>query len=144
MRSNFRATLERNDTDGQSDRCTKLQHVAASALVIGAPKRFNVAITRACSLMIIVGNPAVLTKDPHWGRLLRMCIERGAYTGVQPPPPIGGGEGNNGSDGDGNDGSDGDGNELLADRLEDIMAHEVDASQLLQQEGNEMPSWGQN
>ena len=55
------------------------------------PKRFNVAITRAQALLIIVGNPLVLRLDPHWGALLRQCVERGAYRGV-PLPPMPGSE----------------------------------------------------
>ncbi|NWV38852.1 SDE3 helicase, partial [Grantiella picta] len=45
------------------------------------PKRLNVAITRAKALLIVVGNPAVLSKDPHWHRFLRYCKEEGGYTG---------------------------------------------------------------
>uniref|UniRef100_A0A8C4TRH0 RNA helicase n=1 Tax=Falco tinnunculus TaxID=100819 RepID=A0A8C4TRH0_FALTI len=45
------------------------------------PKRFNVAITRAKALLIVVGNPAVLSKDQHWQRFLRYCKEEGGYTG---------------------------------------------------------------
>ncbi|NWS75650.1 SDE3 helicase, partial [Crotophaga sulcirostris] len=45
------------------------------------PKRFNVAITRAKALLIVVGNPAVLSKDQHWQRFLRYCREQGGYTG---------------------------------------------------------------
>uniref|UniRef100_A0A8C4TZI7 RNA helicase n=1 Tax=Falco tinnunculus TaxID=100819 RepID=A0A8C4TZI7_FALTI len=49
------------------------------------PKRFNVAITRAKALLIVVGNPAVLSKDQqqcHWHLLfLRYCKEEGGYTG---------------------------------------------------------------
>ncbi|NXR46798.1 SDE3 helicase, partial [Hippolais icterina] len=45
------------------------------------PKRLNVAITRAKALLIVVGNPTVLSKDPHWHRFLRYCKEEGAYTG---------------------------------------------------------------
>ncbi|NWS47758.1 SDE3 helicase, partial [Probosciger aterrimus] len=45
------------------------------------PKRFNVAITRAKALLIVVGNPEVLSKDQHWQRLLRYCREEGGYTG---------------------------------------------------------------
>ena len=55
------------------------------------PKRFNVAITRAQALLIIVGNPLVLRLDPHWAALLRQCVERGAYRGV-PLPPMPGSE----------------------------------------------------
>ncbi|NWV07663.1 SDE3 helicase, partial [Ptilonorhynchus violaceus] len=45
------------------------------------PKRLNVAITRAKALLIVVGNPAVLSKDQHWHRFLRYCKEEGGYTG---------------------------------------------------------------
>lgn len=56
------------------------------------PKRFNVAITRAKALLIVVGNPHVLRCDPHWYALLKFCLDNGAYTGLQfpfgePPPP---------------------------------------------------------
>jgi len=47
------------------------------------PKRFNVAITRAKALLIIVGNPFVLCKDEQWKTLVDFCIENGGYTGVQ-------------------------------------------------------------
>ncbi|NWI65240.1 SDE3 helicase, partial [Todus mexicanus] len=46
-----------------------------------SPKRFNVAITRAKALLIVVGNPAVLSKDRHWQRFLSYCREQGGYTG---------------------------------------------------------------
>ncbi|KAG8235105.1 hypothetical protein J437_LFUL015532 [Ladona fulva] len=46
------------------------------------PKRFNVAVTRAKSLLIIIGNPYILRGDPCWGKLLQYCVERGCYTGV--------------------------------------------------------------
>ena len=36
------------------------------------PKRFNVAITRAQALLIVVGNPKVLASDVHWRELLRL------------------------------------------------------------------------
>ncbi|NXR61185.1 SDE3 helicase, partial [Rhadina sibilatrix] len=45
------------------------------------PKRLNVAITRAKALLIVVGNPIVLSKDHHWHRFLRYCKEQGGYTG---------------------------------------------------------------
>jgi len=48
-------------------------------------KRFNVAITRAKSLMIVIGNPHVLWKDKRWSDLLRYCLELRAYTGCNLP-----------------------------------------------------------
>ncbi|WVZ55292.1 hypothetical protein U9M48_005971, partial [Paspalum notatum var. saurae] len=50
-------------------------------------RRFNVAITRAKSLLIIVGNPYIITKDRHWDRLLRYCADNGSYQGCPLPPP---------------------------------------------------------
>lgn len=48
---------------------------------IASPKRFNVALTRARSLLIIIGNPATLNLDPYWRSVLIYCINHGAYTG---------------------------------------------------------------
>ncbi|XP_047333760.1 probable RNA helicase SDE3 [Impatiens glandulifera] len=45
------------------------------------PKRFNVAITRAKSLMIIIGNPHITSKDPYWNALLWYCVDGGSYMG---------------------------------------------------------------
>ncbi|DBA05017.1 TPA: hypothetical protein N0F65_000705 [Lagenidium giganteum] len=49
---------------------------------LGNPKRFNVAITRAQSLLIIVGNPFVLQEDPNWNEFLRHCRAHGAWRGA--------------------------------------------------------------
>jgi putative helicase MOV10L1 len=46
------------------------------------PKRFNVAITRAKALLVVVGHPAVLLEDPNWKELLRHCASKGAFRGV--------------------------------------------------------------
>ena len=35
------------------------------------PKRFNVAVTRAKSLLVVVGNPNVLVHDHSWRQFLR-------------------------------------------------------------------------
>jgi len=48
-------------------------------------RRFNVAITRAKALLIIVGNPTVLFKNIYWRRLLEYSIDLGVYTGCQLP-----------------------------------------------------------
>lgn len=49
------------------------------------PERFNVSITRAKALLIVIGNPVVLYKDPHWGAFLRYCYVNGGYTGSELP-----------------------------------------------------------
>uniref|UniRef100_A0A667WEJ1 RNA helicase n=2 Tax=Myripristis murdjan TaxID=586833 RepID=A0A667WEJ1_9TELE len=49
------------------------------------PKRFNVAITRPKALLIIVGNPHVLIKDPCFRNLLQYCFDNGAFMGCDPP-----------------------------------------------------------
>ena len=40
------------------------------------------SVTRACSLLIIISNPHVFANDPHWVKLVKLCIEEGAYDGV--------------------------------------------------------------
>ncbi|XP_078678948.1 putative helicase MOV-10 [Branchiostoma floridae x Branchiostoma belcheri] len=45
------------------------------------PKRFNVAITRSKALLIVVGNPNVLSRDQHWNSFLEYCMRNGAYVG---------------------------------------------------------------
>ncbi|GAV64228.1 AAA_11 domain-containing protein/AAA_12 domain-containing protein [Cephalotus follicularis] len=49
------------------------------------PRRFNVAITRARSLLIIVGNPHIVSKDPYWEKLLWYCSENNSYQGCPLP-----------------------------------------------------------
>ncbi|KAI3369856.1 hypothetical protein L3Q82_024666, partial [Scortum barcoo] len=44
-------------------------------------KRFNVAITRARSLLIVVGNPVILNKDPTWEKFISYCVNEQGYTG---------------------------------------------------------------
>lgn len=44
-------------------------------------KRFNVAITRARSLLIVVGNPVILNKDPAWEKFISYCVKEKGYTG---------------------------------------------------------------
>uniref|UniRef100_A0A3B3ZU81 RNA helicase n=1 Tax=Periophthalmus magnuspinnatus TaxID=409849 RepID=A0A3B3ZU81_9GOBI len=50
------------------------------------PKRFNVAITRSKALLIIVGNPHILIRDPCFRSLLEYSFINGAYLGCDPPP----------------------------------------------------------
>ncbi|XP_062991081.1 RNA helicase Mov10l1 [Elgaria multicarinata webbii] len=48
-------------------------------------KRFNVAITRPKALLIIVGNPHVLVKDPCFTALLEYSLTNGVYIGCDLP-----------------------------------------------------------
>mmetsp|Transcript_2576 Transcript_2576/g.6397 ORF Transcript_2576/g.6397 Transcript_2576/m.6397 type:complete len:974 (-) Transcript_2576:119-3040(-) len=48
---------------------------------VANPRRFNVAVTRAQALLVVVGDPKVLYHDKYWGELLRYCRDRGAYKG---------------------------------------------------------------
>ncbi|CAI9716309.1 Hypothetical predicted protein [Octopus vulgaris] len=52
------------------------------------PKRFNVCITRAQALLIIVGNPYVLMHDFYWLTLLKYCVENDAYVGCELPEKV--------------------------------------------------------
>ena len=52
---------------------------------VSSPQRFNVAVTRAKCLLIVVGNPLLMAKDEHWGSFLKMCVERGGYDGTPLP-----------------------------------------------------------
>nr|DBA31271.1 TPA: hypothetical protein GDO54_007147 [Pyxicephalus adspersus] len=52
------------------------------------PKRFNVATTRPKALLIVLGNPHVLLKDPCVSALLEYSIIHGAYTGCNLPPGL--------------------------------------------------------
>jgi superfamily I DNA and/or RNA helicase len=45
------------------------------------------AIIRAQALLIVIGNPKALHKDPHWGHLLKHCVDNQCYTGYDLRPP---------------------------------------------------------
>ncbi|PNT78149.1 hypothetical protein BRADI_1g74450v3 [Brachypodium distachyon] len=74
--STVRSTVKHNEFD----KCFNLGFLSNY-------RRFNVAITRAKSLLIIVGNPHIVTKDRHWDKLLRYCADNGSYQGCPLPPP---------------------------------------------------------
>ncbi|KAI0027031.1 P-loop containing nucleoside triphosphate hydrolase protein [Vararia minispora EC-137] len=52
---------------------------------VANPRRFNVAVTRAQSLLIIIGDPAVLSLDPLWRSFLNYVSIRGGWTGIPIP-----------------------------------------------------------
>ena len=60
------------------------------------PKRFNVALTRAKALMIIVGNPNLLKLDPHWNRFIQYVFTNGGFKGSIPFEPWTGQQGDDG------------------------------------------------
>lgn len=53
-------------------------------------QRFNVSITRAQALLIVVGNPHILRHDKHWYQLLKYCKDNSALVGettsLEDPP----------------------------------------------------------
>ncbi|XP_021920403.1 putative helicase mov-10-B.2 isoform X4 [Zootermopsis nevadensis] len=49
-------------------------------------KRFNVAVTRACSLLIIVGNPHLLENDANWRNLIYLTQKLKSYRGCKYSP----------------------------------------------------------
>jgi hypothetical protein len=52
-------------------------------------QRFNVAITRARSLLIIVGNPILLELDENWRELINFSLEHNSYRGCKYSPRVG-------------------------------------------------------
>ena len=46
------------------------------------PKRYNVAITRAKSLLIVIGNPFLLAHCEEWRALIYYCRMNDSYTGI--------------------------------------------------------------
>ncbi|KAH8045394.1 helicase [Aureococcus anophagefferens] len=47
-------------------------------------RRFNVAVTRARALCVVVGHPGLLGAAAYWKDLLEHCIDSGSYRGVRP------------------------------------------------------------
>jgi helicase MOV-10 len=50
------------------------------------PKRMNVALTRAEHLLVVVGNPDTMVKDPAWKAWLGFCRENGLWHGEKETP----------------------------------------------------------
>lgn len=72
--STVRSTIKHNDFDRKH--CLGF---------LSNPRRFNVAVTRAISLLIIIGNPHIVSEDPYWHQLLWYCSDNNSYQGCAPP-----------------------------------------------------------
>ncbi|KAF8067812.1 P-loop containing nucleoside triphosphate hydrolase protein [Lyophyllum atratum] len=48
---------------------------------VASPRRFNVAVTRAQSLLIVIGDPSVLSLDPLWRSFLNYIHHNNGWTG---------------------------------------------------------------
>ncbi|KAK7676351.1 hypothetical protein QCA50_020692 [Cerrena zonata] len=51
---------------------------------VASPRRFNVAVTRAQALLIIVGDPSVISLDPLWRTFLNRLFNNKAWKGDPP------------------------------------------------------------
>ncbi|KAL9161630.1 hypothetical protein ABFS82_07G034200 [Erythranthe guttata] len=68
--STVRSTVKHNEFD-------RLHYLG----FLSNSRRFNVAITRARSLLVVIGNPHILCKDPYWNNLLWYCVDNDSYKG---------------------------------------------------------------
>ncbi|EGO29184.1 hypothetical protein SERLADRAFT_456584, partial [Serpula lacrymans var. lacrymans S7.9] len=48
---------------------------------VASPRRFNVAVTRAQALLIVIGDPSVLSLDPLWRSFLNYVHNNGGWKG---------------------------------------------------------------
>jgi hypothetical protein len=62
--------------DAAADGGAGEQGAASSVGFFNNPKRFNVAITRAIALLVVVGHPDMLRADRHWGHLVRISTSQ--------------------------------------------------------------------
>ncbi|KAH7105113.1 P-loop containing nucleoside triphosphate hydrolase protein [Auriculariales sp. MPI-PUGE-AT-0066] len=56
---------------------------------VANPRRFNVAITRAQALLIVIGDASVLSLDPLWRGFLNFIHKEGGWKGRQPDWDVG-------------------------------------------------------
>ncbi|KDO22232.1 hypothetical protein SPRG_12317 [Saprolegnia parasitica CBS 223.65] len=52
---------------------------ATKISILSDAKLFNVAVTRAKALLLVVGHPGLLAKQPFWGELLNHCVKMGGF-----------------------------------------------------------------
>ncbi len=66
-------------------RSTETGDRAFSLGFLECPKRANVALTRAQSLLVVMADPKSMASDPTWASFLRYCVDNGCYTGCPLP-----------------------------------------------------------
>lgn len=62
-----------------------VNRVANRLSFVFSPKRFNVAVTRAKAVLVVLGNPHILVVDEVWRTFMKYCIELGCYKGCDLP-----------------------------------------------------------
>ncbi|EJD54693.1 P-loop containing nucleoside triphosphate hydrolase protein [Auricularia subglabra TFB-10046 SS5] len=62
-----------------------VEHDARGSLgFVENPRRFNVAVTRAQALLIVIGNPDILELDKHWKGFMNYVYLHDGWTGHEP------------------------------------------------------------
>jgi len=84
-----------DDYQGQEERIIIISTVIGSANarsvgtmahgLMSSPQRFNVAITRAKALLVIIGDPNALWEDDSWRALLEYAVKNHGYRGCAHP-----------------------------------------------------------
>ncbi|KAJ6480358.1 P-loop containing nucleoside triphosphate hydrolase protein [Mycena sanguinolenta] len=97
---------------------------------VANPQRFNVAITRAQALLIVIGNPDILALDPLWRAFLNYVHSRGGWRGKvmswnEEDPIV---PGPNGYDGEMKRKAEGDAEEMMA-RLKSLIVQKNEGSE---------------
>ncbi|KAJ7154607.1 RNA helicase [Mycena filopes] len=97
---------------------------------VANPQRFNVAITRAQALLIVIGNPDILALDPLWRAFLNYIHTRGGWRGKQiawnPEEPVTSGP--NAYDAEMKWRAEGEAEEMMA-RLKSLIVQKTDGSE---------------
>ena len=91
-----------DDYQGQEEKIIIISTVIGSANaravqamahgLMSSPQRFNVAITRAKALLVVIGDPNALWEDASWRELLQYAVDNHSYKGVAHPLCMAGAE----------------------------------------------------
>lgn len=61
---------------------TSVRHDRSVVEKISNPKRFNVAMTRAQALLLVVGHPVALAHEPLWRHYIDYCVNESSFIGT--------------------------------------------------------------